>query len=119
MSTTNTFYSPSGFVRLVAIIGDLMHGADNLDTAGITMHRGFGWQPTSQPDDLDYENEVAVIYKRQIVEWVGDFEFDTLSIAEWIRDNAVEWILGKQRLNEELGVATPGLTRSEIEQYLE
>jgi hypothetical protein len=111
--TTNT----TGFAQLVAEIESLMANSSNTNTTGISLHRHSGWRPTFQPSDIDADDEVAVVYKNDIVA-TGDGEIDAHAIAEWIADNVVEWILDSQERLAEHKIKNPELTRSEIEAHL-
>lgn len=111
---TNT---TAGFAQLVAEIESMMDSPSNTDSTGISLHRNLGWRPTFQPSDIDTDDEIAIVYKNDIIA-AGDGECAAHAIAEWIADNVVEWIRDSQDTLNEHGIHNAGLTRAEIEAHL-
>jgi len=107
-----------GFAQLVQAIADMMAGPANTNSTGITLHRDMGWLATYQATDIDRENEIAIVYKNDLISTSDGEEIDAHAIAEWIRDNVVMWICDAQDRLEEHGIKNPQLTPEEIVAHL-
>jgi hypothetical protein len=109
-----------GFTQLVKAIEDMMQGPANTNTTGITLHRDLGWCATYQASDINAEDEIAIVYKNDIIHTshCAEEEIDAHVIAEWIRDNVVMWICDAQDRLDEHGIKNARLTRAEIEAHL-
>jgi len=97
-----------GFAQLIEAVEDMMLGPSIPNTTGITLHCAQGWRPNFSPApyDVQSDSEFVVVYKEQILEQVGDGDFDARAIAQWIADNVVKW------------AQMEVLTRTEIEAHL-
>lgn len=109
-----------GFAQLVEAIADMMAGPANTNSTGITLHRDLGWCATFQRSDIDDDDEIAVVYKNDIIHTAhcAEEEIDAHVIAEWIRDNVVMWICDAQDRLDEHGIKNPQLTPKEIVAHL-